>query len=170
VADGELDPGLEQIELDQLAGAIDRALVGPPALIQRTQLAHVVIEDRLATRVAQRLHQLADPLGRDPRVVLQQPLDLLLERVELRPPRRALIPRRALPPQRPADRVAVMTSAPDVLVDRQRLDLPHPPDLRPPPHLEHRLLLASHTIWRGSASHRTTPTTRKAGAISVLAG
>src|SRR4051812_11631406 len=32
-----------------------------------------------------------------------------------------------------------MTGAPDDLMDREPLDLPHPPDLRPALHVEHRL-------------------------------
>src|SRR6187200_305556 len=38
---------LPQIELQQLAGAIDGALERPPALEQRPDLAQVVVEDRL---------------------------------------------------------------------------------------------------------------------------
>jgi hypothetical protein len=167
VADRDLASRLPEVELQQLPGAVDRALVGAPALIKRAQLAHVVVEDRLAALIAELLDQLADPLGGDPRVLLQQPLDVVLERGELRRSRRALVARRPVPPQRAADRIAVVPGAPDDLVDRQPLDLPHPPDLRPAPHVEHRLLLASHTIWRGSASRRTTPTTRQAGAIST---
>src|SRR3954471_24321934 len=66
-------------------------------------------------------------------------MDLVLECVELRRPRRAPIARRVLAPQRAAHRVAVMTGAPDDLLDREPLDIAHTPDLRPPPHLEHRL-------------------------------
>jgi hypothetical protein len=73
------------------------------------------------------------------RVVLQETPDLVRERVELRRPRRALIARRGIATQRASDGVAVVTGAPDDLVDREPLDLPHPPDLRPAPHLEHTL-------------------------------
>jgi hypothetical protein len=91
------------------------------------------------SRIAQRLDQLADPLAGKLRIGLQQAVDLVLERIELRRPRRALIARRALAPQRTTDRVAVMAGAPDDLADRETLDLLHPPDLRPAPHLEHDL-------------------------------
>jgi len=55
----------------------------------------------------------------------------------------------ALAPQRAPHSVAVMASAPGDLVDREPLDLLHPPDLRPAPHLEH-CLPPRQSIWRGS--------------------
>jgi len=50
---------------------------------QRAHLAQVVIDDRLAAPIAQRLDQLADPDTGQLRLVVQQPMDLLLKRVEL---------------------------------------------------------------------------------------
>src|SRR3954454_4038914 len=111
MADRDLRSGLPQIELQQLAGAIDRALIGALALIERPDVAQVVIEDRLRPVVAELLDQLADALARDPPVIAQQAMDLVLDRVELRRPPRALIARRALAPQRSAHRVAVMPGA-----------------------------------------------------------
>jgi hypothetical protein len=109
VADRDLRSGLPQVELQQLAGAIDSALIGPPALEQRPDVAQVVIEDRLRPVVAELLDQLADALARDPRVVAQQAMDLVLERVELRRPPRALIARR---PSRRSARRTVLRSCP----------------------------------------------------------
>jgi len=47
VADRDLPPWLDQVELGELAGAIDRALIGPLRAEDRAQLAQIVIEDRL---------------------------------------------------------------------------------------------------------------------------
>jgi hypothetical protein len=93
VPDRDLYPRLPQIELQQLAGAIDGALERPPPLEQRPDLAQVVVEDRLCARIAQRLDQLADPLAGKLRIGLQQAVDLVLERIELRRSWRALIAR-----------------------------------------------------------------------------
>jgi hypothetical protein len=139
VTDRDLRSRLPQVELQQLPGPIRRALIRPRALEQRPDLAQVVIEDRLRTLVAELNDQLADALARDARIVAQQAMDLVLEGVQLRRPRRALIARRPVAPQRAAHRVAVMTGAPDDLVDREPLNLAHPSDLRPAPHVEHRL-------------------------------
>jgi hypothetical protein len=139
VADRDLAARFPQVELQQLPGPVDGALIGPPALEHRPDLAQVVVEDRLGAVIAQFLDQLADPLARDPRVVLQQAMDLVLERVELRRSRRALIARRALPSQRATHGVAIVAGAPGDLVDREPFDLLHPPDLRPAPHVEHDL-------------------------------
>jgi hypothetical protein len=136
------------------------------SLVERPDLAQIVVEDRLAAVVAERLDQLADALARQPRVLLQEAPDLVLERIELRRPRRALVARRPLAPQRTADSVAVVAGAPHDLVDRKPVDLLHPPDLRPAPHVEHRLLLASHMTWRGSDPRRTKPATPQ-GAFST---
>jgi hypothetical protein len=75
---------LEQVELQQLAGPVDRALVGAPDQVARAELAHPVIEDRLAAPIAELLRQLAQPLRRDGRISPQLPLDPGPERVELR--------------------------------------------------------------------------------------
>jgi hypothetical protein len=139
VADRDLDPRLEEVKLHQLAGPVGGALVGAPPLVERPGLGQVVVEDRPAAVVAERLDQLADALAGQPRIVLQQTVDLALEGVELRRPRRALVARQALAPQRAADGVAVVAGAPNDLVDRKPINLLHPPDLRPAPHVEHCL-------------------------------
>jgi hypothetical protein len=84
------------------------ALLGPPPLEQQPDLAQMIVKDRPAAVVAERLEQLAHPLPGNPRISLQKPSDLVLERIELRRPRRTLIARRALTPQRTPNRVAVM--------------------------------------------------------------
>ena len=63
VPDRDLGLRLPQIELADLARPIDRALKRPRRRRkQRPHLAQVVIEDRLAARIAQRRDQLTDPL------------------------------------------------------------------------------------------------------------
>jgi len=84
VADGYRLRGLPQIPLADLPGAIDGALEGALGQKQRSHLAHVVIDDRLAALKAQGLDQLADPHPRKLRIAAQKLVDLLLERVELR--------------------------------------------------------------------------------------
>jgi hypothetical protein len=64
-------------------------------------------------------------------------VDLGAEGIQLRWPRRALVARRARAPKRAPHRVAVVAGAPRDLADRQPLDLPHAPDLRPPQHIQH---------------------------------
>ena len=158
---------LREIELQQLAGPIDRALIGPPALEQRPDLTQVVIEDRLCPGMPQRLDQLADALAGDPRIVLQQAVDLVLERVELRRSRRALIAGRALAPQRATHGVAVRP----VRLTISWIESPSTSFIRLISAQRRTsstaFLLASHTIWRGSTSRRTTPTTHQVGAIST---
>src|SRR3954451_20001990 len=139
VADRDLLSRFEEIELEQLGRAVERALVGAVAPVERPELAHVVIQDRLPALVAEVLDQLADALGRGPRVLLQEALDLVAEAVELRGPWRALVARGLVAAQRAADGVAVVAGAPDDLVDREPVDELHPPDLRPALHLEHCL-------------------------------
>ena len=78
VADRHLALGLPEVELQQLAAAIDGALEGPrPRRVERAQLSDVVIDQRLAAVEA----QLADQLEHADRgqlgVLAQQPLDLL---------------------------------------------------------------------------------------------
>jgi hypothetical protein len=75
--------GLPQIELADLAGPIDRALIRPRHREQRPDLAQVVIDDRLTAVEPQRRDQLPNTLPRQVRVILQQPVDLVLERIEL---------------------------------------------------------------------------------------
>ena len=96
VPDRDLRARLPEIELADLARPIDRPLKRPRRRReQRPDLAQVVIDDRLAAREAQRLDQLADPLTPGSFGSLaQQPMDLVLERIELRPRRRPPIARR----------------------------------------------------------------------------
>jgi hypothetical protein len=66
VADRDLVLGLPEIELADLAGAVGGALEGAWRAEHRAQLAHVVLEDRLAARVALLvLDPLADHRGGD---------------------------------------------------------------------------------------------------------
>src|SRR6202007_1022832 len=83
VADGDGGTRLPQVPLADLAGAIDGALKGALGQKQRAHLAQVVIDDRLAADKAERLDQLPDPDARQLRVLAKQPVDLLLERIEL---------------------------------------------------------------------------------------
>jgi hypothetical protein len=63
---------------------------------------------------------------------------------------------------------AVQDGPPGDLADREPLDLPHPPDLRPAPHVEHPFLRAS--VKLDQARARATPdetTNPQAGAMST---
>src|SRR5215211_3268892 len=100
--------GSHKSELADLARPIDRALKRPRRLKQRPHLAQVVFDDRLAAVEA----QLADPLPGQPRIALQQPVDLLLKRVQLRAARRALVVRRPVAIDHVADRVAMQPGTP----------------------------------------------------------
>src|SRR4051812_43567934 len=142
MADRNQRPGLPQITLNQLAGPVDGALKGPPDHKPRANLAHVVVEDRLATVIAQLGGHLAQPQRLDARIGPQLPADPLPIRIELRHRRRPRIPRRRLGRQRPPDRLAVQPRPLADLTDRQPLDPAHAPDLRPLLHADHTLLLA----------------------------
>jgi hypothetical protein len=65
---------------------MDRALKRPRRPKHRADLAQVVIDDRLATIEPQRRDQLPDPLPGHRGIVLEQPMDLVLEPIELRTP------------------------------------------------------------------------------------
>ena len=70
---------LPKIELADLARPVDGALERPRRRPkQRPHLAHVIIDDRLDAPIAQRLDQLADPLARQLRIVLQQAMDFFV--------------------------------------------------------------------------------------------
>jgi hypothetical protein len=70
---------LPDVELDDLARPIDRPLKGPRRRQeQRPHLAQIVINDRLASRAAQRRQQLAHAHPRQLGVLAQQPVDLIL--------------------------------------------------------------------------------------------
>ena len=99
--------------LANLPRAIHGALKRPwPWREQRTNLAHVVIDDRLATIKAQRHDQLTDPLARQLGIGREQPMDLLLERIELRSRRLPAIRRWLIAVDCSTDRVAMQPRAP----------------------------------------------------------
>jgi hypothetical protein len=52
VADRDRRRGLPEVELADLAGPVDGALVGATGQIERAELAQVVVEDRLAALIA----------------------------------------------------------------------------------------------------------------------
>ena len=103
---------------------------------QRPDLAQVVIDDRLAAVEPQRRDQLPDPLSAHRRLVAKQPMDLRLERIELRAHRPAPIAGRRRRAQRRPNRVARQPRPPRQLLDR------HPPT----------------KCSRRSSAHRSTPT------------
>jgi hypothetical protein len=151
-------PGLPAIELAQLARPIDRALERPwSRREQRPHFAQIVIDDRLAAIKALLRDQLADALTRQLRVPAQQPMDLVLERVQLRARPRALVLRRLVALDRVADRVAMQPGAPVDLPLRQAAHEVQPPDLRPLLHSDHLgppdLALRKRT--QASEDHRT---------------
>ena len=92
--DRDLPPRLPEIELADLARAINRPLKRPRRRReQRADLAQIVVDDRLAALKAQRRDQLADALPRQLRIRPEQPVDLVLERIKLRTRRRPRIAR-----------------------------------------------------------------------------
>ena len=138
VPDRDLGARLPDVELANLARPIDRPLKRPRRRRkQRPDLAQIVIDDRLGRRAAQRLEQLADPDPRQLGVVLEQPMDLVLEGIELGPRRRAAIDRRLVAVDRLADRVAMQPRPPTNLALRQALDEVQPTDLCPLLHPDH---------------------------------
>ncbi len=168
-ADRDLPARLPQVELAERPRPIRGALeAARPRQKQGSHLAHVVIEDRLAARVALLLQKLPQPLARQPRIGAQQPVDLLAERVQLRRPQPPPIPGRLSRAQRPPDRVTAVAGAPDDLLDRQPLHKIQAADLRPLLHPDHNLLLARHvTTQRGSRPPRTAPRAPPRGQLST---
>jgi hypothetical protein len=84
VTDRDLVLGLPEVKLADLPRPIDGPLKRPRwRREQRPHLAQVVIDDRLAAIKPQRRDQLPDALARQLRIGLQQPVDLVLERIEL---------------------------------------------------------------------------------------
>ncbi len=141
--DRDLLRRLPEIELAQLARPVGRALVGPRRRSkQRPDLAQVVVEDRLAALVAELGQPLAHDRPRQARVLAQQPVDLLPERLELRRPHRPPVARRLARTQHPANGVAAVAAAADDLLDREPLDEIQATDLSPLLHPDHDLLLA----------------------------
>ena len=121
-ADRDLPARLPEIELTERSRPIRRALKrARPRQKQRPHLTQVIVEDRLAARIALLLKHLAQPLARQPRIVTQQPVHLVAERIQLRRPRRPPIARRLARAQRAPDRVTAVAGAPDDLLDRQPL-------------------------------------------------
>jgi hypothetical protein len=88
MADRDRCPRLPQIALHQLAGAVDGALKGALDQKPRADLAHVVVEDRLAAVIAKLAGHLAQPQRLDPRIGPQLLTDPLPKRIELRHGRR----------------------------------------------------------------------------------
>jgi hypothetical protein len=74
---------LPEIKLADLTRPIDRPLKRPWPHEQRPDLTQIVIDDRLAAIEPQRLDQLPDPLPRHRRILPEQPVDLVLKRIEL---------------------------------------------------------------------------------------
>ena len=122
---------LPQIPLADLARPIDRPLMRAQLHEHRADLAQVVIHDRLAAIEPQRLDLLPHPHPREPRVVLQQPVDLVLERIQLRRPHRHPEHRRLSRPQRRPDRVPRQPGPAHQLLDRQRRARNAPGEVRP---------------------------------------
>src|SRR5207245_9580406 len=76
-ADRDLARRLPEIELAEHTGPVPRPLEGALTLEERSHLAQVVVEDRLAADVALLLEQLANPLARKPGIRTQQPVHFL---------------------------------------------------------------------------------------------
>ena len=89
VADRHLLAWLPQVEWQQLATTIDRALKGAwPRRVARAHLSDVVIDQRLAADEAQLADQLKHPDRRQPRILAQLSLNLVVERIEFDAPTR----------------------------------------------------------------------------------
>jgi hypothetical protein len=89
IADRDLRARLAEVELRELAGAVARALEAAWRRQEaRPQLAQQLVEDRLPAVVAELLELLADAHARQCRLVVEQFLDRLEERIELRGARR----------------------------------------------------------------------------------
>ena len=157
---------LPEVELADLARPIDRPLIGPRRRKQRPHLAQIVIDDRLAALEPERRDQLPHPLPRHLRILLEQPMDLVLERIQLRPRRRAPIPRRRRRPQRRPDRVAAQPGPPRQLLDRDAADEVLATQLGPLLHADQPLPpLARPQTEPGSPSPRTPPPRARRGSI-----
>jgi hypothetical protein len=142
-ADRDLRARLPEVELAERPRPVRGALkAARPRQKQRPHLAQVVVEDRLAARVAEPGDQLADARAGQARLGAEQTVDLLLERVELGGTERARVPRRPLAAERLADRVAIALGAAGDLPNRQPLDVVQAADLGPLLHPYHDLLLA----------------------------
>ena len=143
MTDGHRRRGLPQIPLADLARPIDRPLMRAQPQEHRADLAQVVINDRLAAIEPQRLDLLPHPHARELRVVLQQPVDLVLGRIQLRRPLRHPELSRLLGPQRRPDRVSRQPRPADQLLDRHTANQMLPAKLSPLLHVQHAFLPAS---------------------------
>jgi hypothetical protein len=85
---------------------------------KRPDLPQALGHDRDPTREPQGLELLPDPHPGQHRLVLQQPVDLILERIQHRPRRLPPIRRRLIRAQRHTDRVARQPRAPHQPLDR----------------------------------------------------
>ena len=128
-----------------------------------------VIDDRLPAIEPERRDQLPDPLTRQPRITAKQPMDLVLERIELRPRRRAGIARRHRRTHGRSDRIARQTRPPGELLDRDAAHEVLAAQLGPPLHIDQPLTAPASiaTIVRRSGSTRTPPPTRPRGQSST---
>ena len=150
--------GLPQIPLTDLARPIDRPLMRAQLQEDRTDLAQIVINDRLAAIKPQRLDLLPHPHARQLRVVLQQPVDLVLERIQLRRPLRHPENRRVGRPQRRPNRVPRQPRPAHQLLDRHAANEMLPAQFGPALHVQHAFLPASiNKTEPGSPSPRTPP-------------
>jgi hypothetical protein len=95
---------------------------------------------------------------RDARIDRQQRPDLLPVRGRASTGEAAAYRPAALTPECPPDRIAVVACAAGDLVDREPLDLAHPPDLRPSAHVQHFPPPRLSSTKRGSDRDRTRPT------------
>ena len=171
MADRDLLARLPEVELADLPGPVDGALVGAPGSEARAHLAQVVVEDRLAAFEAELRDQLADAGAGHAVVALQQALDLLLEGVEFGGRLRSAVGRRVLRRQGAPDGFPMQAGAPADLPNRDAVDEVQPPDLRPVLHVDHPLLLASiSSIGRASGPGRMAPAPRQGGQFSTGAG
>src|SRR6266568_7843551 len=130
---------LPEIALRELPRHIHRALVRPRWIEQRAHLAHVLLEDGLATLVPERLQDLAQTHHGKTWVVLELTVDLIRERIELRRSPRPRVLRRVSALDRAADGLALDAEASRELADRDLVDEVQPPDLCPLLHVQHTL-------------------------------
>src|SRR5215211_4917276 len=136
----------------------DRNLAPRPRREQGPHLAQVVIDNRLAAVEALLRDQLADALAGQLWVLAQQLADLVLEHIELRACRRALVPRWPIAVDRVADRVAMQPRPAMDLPLRQTAHEVQPPHLRPLLHSDHLgpPELALRKTCPGNPDHRTS--------------
>jgi len=110
----------------------------------------------------QRLDLLANTHTAQHRIVLQQPVDLVLERIKLRRPLRTPEHRRLIGPQRRPNRVTRQPRPPDQLLNPNTAHEMLTAQLSPPLHVQHASSWPSNTTTRpGSLSPRTPPPTSK---------